>query len=72
MYYNLTRLSSNHCASEFVTPKSDKSRFVSSGEQLKSKCEDELRLVRLMPLLVGLDVEVWDCWNGVAFEFEEW
>ena len=47
MYYNLTRLSSNHCASEFVTPKSYMSKLVSSGEQLKSKCEEELREVKL-------------------------
>ena len=60
MYYNLTRLSSNHCASEFVTPKSDKSKLVNSGEQLKSKCEVELRLVRLRPLWLGLVELVFD------------
>lgn len=69
MYYNLTRLSSNHCASEFVTPKSDKSRFVNSGEQLKSKCEDELRLVRLRPLWLGFDAELVLAWGA---ELVDW
>ena len=63
MYYNLTRLSSNHCASELLTPKSYMSKLVSSGEQLKSKCELELREVKLWLEAAGVGVR----WGGMGW-----